>query len=114
MIQLPDVLNAWGTPGFNEVLKGAIEQLDAEMLPLQQGLSQSDFTTGANRRAVVLNVTDENGFIHAKTGIFYTGMITGEGCADDPNPGGEVIEYCEVQLDIDKKTAETTVTLLKE
>ena len=114
MIQLTNVLNAWETPVFADILKGAIEQLDAEMLPLQQGLSQSSYTTGANRSVIVLNVTDKEDFIRAKTSIFYTGIIAGCSCADDPTPIGELTEYCEVQFDIDKRTAETTVTLLTE
>ena len=112
MIKLTDVLNAWGTQAFSQILKSAIEQLDVDLLPLQQGLAQSSYTSGANRSVLVLNVTDGEGYIRAKTGIFYTGIIAGCSCADDPTPISELTEYCEVQFDIDKKTADTTVTLL--
>jgi hypothetical protein len=36
------------------------------------------------------------------------------GCADDPPPGNEINEYCEVLLDIDKCSAETRVELVTE
>jgi len=107
-------LTAWGTPAFEETLKHEIEQMDVALLPLQQGLSQSSYTDGANRSVVILNIADDAGLIRVKTGIFYTGIIAGCSCTDDPTPMSELNEYCEVQFDIDKATAETTVTLLKE
>lgn len=111
-MKLTTALNAWGTPAFEAILKHEIEQMDAELLPLQQGLSQSSYTDGANRSVMIISVTAGAGFIRAKTGIFYTGMIPGCSCADDPTPMSELAEYCEVQFDIDKLSAETTVTLL--
>jgi hypothetical protein len=63
---------------------------------------------------VILNIADEAGFIRVKTGIFYSGIIAGCSCTDDPTPMSELAEYCVVQFDIDKKSAETTVTLLTE
>ena len=112
MLQLTTVLNAWGTPAFEETLKNLIVQMDAALLPLQQGLSQSSYTDGAGRSVMILSMTDEAGFIRVKTGIFYTGIIPGCSCADDPTPMSEIAEHCEVQFDIDKITAETTITLL--
>lgn len=112
MLQLTTVLNAWGTPAFAETFKKAIVQMDAALLPLQQGLSQSSYTDGAGRSVMILSMADEAGFIRVKTGIFYTGIIPGCSCADDPTPMSEIAEHCEVQFDIDKITAETTITLL--
>ncbi len=112
MVQLTTALNAWGTPAFETILKHEIEQMDVELLPLQQGLAQSSYTSGANRSVMILSMSAEAGVIRAKAGIFYTGIIPGCSCADDPAPMSELAEYCEVQFDIDKITAETTVTLL--
>lgn len=112
MIQLTNALKAWGTPSFNEVLESSIEQLDANLLPLQEGLTQSDFTAGENRKVDVLKVTDDKDFIHATTGVFYTGVLAGTHCEDDPAPNTEVSEYCEMEFDIDKRTAEAEVKLL--
>lgn len=86
--------------------------MDPALLPLQQGLSQSSYSIGANLKAIIISVTEGDGFVRAKTGIFYTGIVAGCSCADDPTPVDELTEYCQVQFDIDKTTAETTVTLL--
>lgn len=85
--------------------------MDAGQLPLQQGLSASSYALDDKFSVMIMNASEEAGFIHAKAGIFYSGIIAGCSCADDPTPTNELNEYCEVQLNINKKTAETTVVL---
>lgn len=114
MIELNDILNAWGKPDFNDLFKVAVAQMDEKVLPLQQGLSQGSYASVDNLGVMILNVSDDSDHIHVKTGIFYTGLLPGCGCADDPSPEYEYTEYCEVQFDINKVSAETTITLLEE
>lgn len=114
MIKLTKALAAWNTPNFKDTLKSEIEQLTPEALPLQQGLTQSSYVSSDNITAMILNVTEEPGHIRVKTGIFYSGLIPGCNCADDPTPEEKYTEHCELQFDIDKITADTTVTLLTE
>jgi hypothetical protein len=112
VIRLGKALNAWGTPGFDAILKQEIEQLDARWLPLQQGLSQGNCVSDNGFSAMILGVAEQAAVIRARAGIFYAGIIAGCSCADDPTPVDEISEYCELQFDIDKATADTTVTLL--
>lgn len=112
MVVLKEALAAWGSPAFEVILKAEIEQLDIEELPLQQGLSRGNYTDGKNRSAMIIGVVDDARRIRAKVGIFYSAIIAGCSCADDPTPVDELAEYCELQFDIDKATAETAVTLL--
>ena len=114
MIKLPKSASAWDTPGFRDALKQEIEQLDAAMLPLQQGLSVSSLVTQRPFQVMILSASEEAGSIQVKAGIFYTGVIAGCSCADDPSPVDEQNEYCEVLLAIDRNTAATTVTLVAE
>ena len=114
MIRFTKALDAWGTPEFSGILKREIEQLTIEQLPLQQGLSSSSHALDDSLKAMIISVADEGGFIHAKAGIFYAGIIAGCSCADDPAPVTEQNEYCEVRVDIDKATADTTLVLLME
>jgi hypothetical protein len=114
MIRLPQSLLAWNTPNFGDVLKHEIERLDAASLPLQQGLASSSYVTERPFQAMIISVNEEAGLIRAKAGIFYTGIIAGCSCADDPTPVDEQTEYCVVQFDIDRATAEARVTLLEE
>ena len=114
MIRLADSLEAWDTPAFNETLKAELEQLDGSQLPLQQGLTTASHALDNNLSALIIHSRDDGDFIRAKAGIFYTGIIAGCACADDPTPVNEETEYCLVQIDIDKATGEASVALLSE
>jgi len=111
MIYLPLSLKAWNTDAFNNTLKQEISSLDSNLLPLQKGLQHSNYANGDNLLATVLRVEDDNTNINVKVGLFYSGIIAGCNCADDPSPVDEINEYCEALVSINKQTAETTVNL---
>jgi hypothetical protein len=112
MIRLPAALNAWNSPQFMAALKREIEQLDGGLLPLQQGLTASSHALDDRFDAMIIGATEESGFIRARVGVFFSGLITGCSCADDPTPVEPQSEYCELLFAIDKATAEATVTIL--
>ena len=114
MIRLTESLRAWGTPEFGEVAKHEIEHLDAGALPLQQGLAASSQVTDRPFSAMIIRAGEEASRIRVKVGIFYTGVIAGCNCADDPSPVDEQDEYCVLEFSIDKASAVTTVSLLNE
>ena len=105
-------LTAWGTADFKATIKRELEQLGVTQLPLQQGLTTGSHALDDNVEAMILNVSETDSSIHVKAGILYKSVIAGCSCADDPTPIDECNEYCEIQLDIDKLTAETAITLL--
>jgi hypothetical protein len=111
-MKLIKALDAWGSPSFDQALKQELQGLDHAALPLQQGLAQSSMVSDSAFSVVILQVTETEASLLVKAGIFYNGIIAGSCCADDPTPVCEENEYCEVQLDINKTTAQTNVTLL--
>lgn len=111
MIRLPESLAAWGTPGFDATLKSELERVDADALPLQQGLSASSYTTDSAFEVMVIGASAREDAIKAKVGIFYAGIIAGCSCADDPTPVEENAEYCEAEVAIDRRTGQATVSL---
>ena len=112
MIKLPLSLQAWGTEIFNDVLKNEIGGLDTSLLPLQQGLQYSSIDNGENLSVMIVKTVDDMDNILVTAGLFYTGIIAGCNCADDPTPVDENNEYCEVLFCINKITTVTTVTLI--
>ena len=114
MIRLTAALEAWGTPAFDATLKEAIRGLGVDELPLQLGLTTGSYALDDKLDVTVINAVEKDQCIRVKAGIFYTGMIPGCSCADDPTPVEEHTEYCVVQLDISKTTGETAFTLLEE
>jgi len=114
MIRLVSALGAWGTPDFESILKLEIHDIELEKLPLQEGLSQTSYVCDSNIQVLILKVTESKYDIVVKTGIIYAGIIVGSCCDSDPTPVCEQTEYCEIQFNIDKLTAETTISLLKD
>ena len=111
-MKLTKALQSYNDPDFKNILKNEIQNIDPALLPLQQGLSLSSYVGKSPFSAVILNTSEETDFIQVKTGIFYTGIIAGCSCSDDPSPTDEQNEYCEVQFTINKNTAEATIMLL--
>ena len=111
-MQLDRVVRAWGTAACRDVLKEELEQLGVEQLPLQQGLSQSSYACDDNIEIVIISMSEVSGVIHATAEIFYSGIIPGCSCADDPAPADEYAEHCAVEIAINRQTAGTVIKLL--
>lgn len=112
MIHFTRSLQARGDPDFQQVLKQEIEQLSSGQLPLQQGLTKGSYALDGRHQAILISVTDMGGHLRIKAGILYASVIAGCSCADDPTVLDEEREYCVIQLDIDKGTAEATICLV--
>jgi hypothetical protein len=112
MIKLKLSLQEWKSDSFIETLKLEICSLEEKLLPLQQGLRNSSIANAENLSVTILKVTEDDSYILAKVGLFYTGIIAGCNCADDPAPVDEITEYCEALFTIDKTSAEASITLI--
>jgi hypothetical protein len=111
MLQLTQTLKAWGTPACKDTLKAEFEALDAGQLPLQQGLAQSSYVSDDPFRVMIISLGERDGTLLAKLGIFYSGIIAGCNCADDPTPVDTNPEYCVIEIGIDKGNGEATLSL---
>ncbi len=111
MIRLPESIRSWGSPQFEAAFKVEVAELDSSVLPLQQGLALSDRVSDSELSVVMLDSFEEAGRIRVKTGIFYSGILAGSCCADDPSPPAEQTEYCEVLFEINIQTGEAVVVL---
>ena len=112
MFKLPLSLQAFDSTAFNAVFKQEVCALDADLLPLQQGLQNSSYAISDKLSLTVLRVEQDEKKIKVKAGLLYNGIIAGCSCADDPTPTDETNEYCDVLFCIDKQNANTTVTLI--
>ena len=112
MPRLADTLKRWGQPDFRQTLQAELEQLEGDELPLQEALSGASYATYDRRQVMVLGASAVEGWIHARAGIFYQGIVAGCNCADDPSPLDVTVEYCEVAISIHRVTAEAEITLI--
>lgn len=111
-IRVDQAVHAWGTPAFSDVLKRELEQIAADQLPLQQGLSTGNYVADEPITVVINGAAEMDGVIRVRAGIFFRGVIGGCSCTDDPTPASDINEYCEVQLDIDRTTGEAAIALV--
>lgn len=113
MIHFRKSLDAWNQPDFEAVFKQEVRDLEPESLPLTSGLTRSNSVVGSEIDPVIYRADETEGSVCIKAGIFYSGVIAGSCCADDPTPPCEQTEYCELQFDINKRTAQVTIVLLE-
>lgn len=110
-LRLPQSAAAWHTPAFAAVFREELAALGNAHLPLQQGLTHSSHATDTPPQVMVIGKAEHAGVIHVRAGLFYTGIIAGCSCADDPTPVEEQAEYCVVEVRIDLATGAATVAL---
>lgn len=115
MIRLLEAAKAWGNERFNTTLKRELERLPASTLPLQAALSVSSYVVDqCPITAMVISSRERDGRVQAKVGIFFSGILGGCACADDPTPVNENAEYCVLAVDIALPSGEASFTLLQE
>ena len=110
--RLPDSLAAWGTSEFDETLKRELGRLTGEVLPLQAALTHGSYASDKISGVILLSAAEAAGSLDIKAGLYFTGVIAGCSCADDPTPNNETVEYCEVRIEIDRKSAGAAISLI--
>ena len=111
MIKLVQSLRDYGTEVFAQTLKQEIHNLGPGVLPLQQGVSQGGFVDDSDLTVTVSQILEDENLIHATLGIFFTEIVINCGCGADPMPQNA---YCELQVAIDKKTAEAQFAVIQD
>ena len=104
-------LRNWGSDSFAQTLKDEIECLQKGELPLEQGTSQGGHVDDSNISATILSIVDGDELIQAKVGVFFDEIVGGCSCGDEPITENA---YCEIQVSIDKKTAEAEFAVIPE
>jgi hypothetical protein len=102
MSRLPRSLIAWGTPAFEPTLKSEIESLPPGSLPLELATTQGGRVEGDQATITVLQAEDAGDFIRARVGVFFTEVVGGCSCGDEPMP---VQARCELAVEIAKADA---------
>lgn len=111
MIRLPGALAAWDSPAFAAALCAELARLDGAELPLQQGLEHGSVALAGGHSARLIAAHAEPAVIRARVGIFFRSMVAGCSCADDPTPIDALNEYCEVDVEIDRRSAVARIRL---
>jgi hypothetical protein len=110
MPHLTQSLAAWNTPAFAETLQQELANLPQLASQLQQAMEQGSALGSQPPRITLLASREEGETLMVRIGIFYSSIIAGCNCADDPGPMEENTEYCQLALTIHKATADLSIT----
>ena len=83
-IDLPLTLQAWPAGNVKHVLKNELESLTAGSLPLHEYTTQGGMVDDNNIAVSVFSVEELGDGLQAKVGVFFTEIVGGCNCHDDP------------------------------
>lgn len=111
MSRLPRSLTAWGSPAFVITLKSEIETLPVGSLPLEDATTQGGRVGGEPIALAFLQAEDAGDAIHVRVAVFFTEVVGGCSCGDEPMP---VQARCELRVEIAKTDAVVRFVPLQE
>lgn len=109
-IRLAHCLEAAGSTDFADCLARALKALPAGSLPLQGGCDQGGLADDSDISASVLSVDQTEDCMVARVGVFFTEIVGGCNCNDDPL---EANAYCVLEVAVDRIDGATVLTPLK-
>jgi len=103
-----------GNPGELEaIFKAELAALPADDLPLQQGMAHGSVAKGDDLSVMVIGSAFDSDQLRIHAGLFYTSVVAGCACNNDPTPMNDEPEYCEVEFTIDRPGGAARVRLLE-
>lgn len=103
MLKLRGALQKYRSGSFGKVLKRELESLPNGSLPLEKCTSRCGIVDDSHISVTVINTRQYESCIQAKIGVFFTEIVAGCVCGDDPTPENA---YCEMLIRIDQATGE--------
>lgn len=97
-------LAAFGTSDFVAVLREELTALGPDALGLQQALTAGSTAVSNDIDVMLLRQSETSDGLGLRIGVFFTSVLGGCACADDPTPENEHMEYCELDIAIARDT----------
>ena len=111
MPQFSQSIDSFGTNNFTTHLKQEFAAVDQTVLPLHHATTQGGIVDDKHIAISVLNSVEKEKTIEVKVSVFFDEIVGGCSCGDPPM---KVNNYCEMLVEINKKTAEATFILLSD
>lgn len=108
---LAESLKHWNTASFKDTFKSELLSLDTTVLPLHLATNQGGHVNYSSIGLTILSTSEDENLVNVKTGIFFTEIVGGCNCDDDPS---ESNNYCILLININKFTSACTFSLLAE
>jgi len=111
MIDLSNTRAAWGADNFSDVLKNEMRTVAPDLLPLYIKSAQGGMMDFNDISVSILSVDESEKTFKVMLGIFFTELIGGCNCDDDPTP---VNSWGKLEIAINRKQAATDFSLLEQ
>ncbi|MES9897448.1 MAG: glucosamine--fructose-6-phosphate aminotransferase [Sedimenticola sp.] len=109
MTKLINTLRDWQSESFNQTLKDELTSLKSGTLPLHLATTQGGIVDDSDVAVTVLGAADEGRSIRARVGVFFSEVIGGCSCGDDPLTASA---NCEMEIRIDKTSGEAEFNII--
>ncbi|WP_297529072.1 hypothetical protein [Thiohalobacter sp.] len=103
-LTLPELVGTRDRDALAAAVREALIGRDADALPLQQALTHGSVAVGGVREVLLISSREAGGRLLIRVGLFFTSLIAGCNCADDPTPADLLEEYGEFDLEMDART----------
>ena len=103
MLKLSASLEKFRSGSFDKFLKHELESLPTGSLPLEKCTRRCGIVDDSDISVTVISTRQCESCIQAKIGVFFTEIVAGCVCGDDPTPENA---YCEIFIRIDQATGE--------
>lgn len=108
--KLAEALHEWPHESWKSALKREIEDLPRGSLPLQKAVTRCGVVDDNDVSVTIINASQNSDSIQATLGVFFTEIVAGCVCGDDPTAENA---YCEIRVHIDKTTATADFALIQ-
>lgn len=112
MLKLTQSLSSWNTEQFKQAFVSEVANLSLEQLPLQQAMRIGNSASKHNLNIMINRLYEDEDSLYIRSGIFFSSIISGCSCADDPTPVDYNTEYAELLFRIDRKCAEAHISII--
>ncbi len=112
MLYLPQTSRADSAELAN-VFSQEIAAGSTDDLPLQQGMAHGNVADGETLSAMVIRSEIEPRHVRIHAGLFFSSVVAGCACTNDPTPMHTEPEYCEAVFEIERDDGGTTVRLVE-
>jgi len=94
------------------VFKAELAATSPDELPLQQGMAHGNVAKGDGLTAMVIRTEVEPERYRIRAGLFFSSLVAGCACHNDPTPMADEAEYCEADFVIRRPDGATQASLV--
>lgn len=109
MLKLLHTIEEYDPETLIRTLKRELESGVGANLPLDKGASEGGYCDPTDLEVTVLGIKQDNHYLHARIGVFFTEIVANCSCGDEPT---NKPAYCEMLLSIDRATGAATANVI--